>query len=220
MVIDDTPAQALEAGGTVSLLQKTQANFSTPDSPAWRDAQEYSMALSLAPPVHPSINLRYDPAAPTMPVNLRAASDDQMLFIRLRWLDTTRNIATTRDEFSDGVAVQFALEGGDTTSYMMGATTTPVNIWYWNADADQPQNLAAGGFGSTTQLDAGQLTASNIYKESGEWVVVFSRPLSQEGDHQVDLNSDNVLMALALWQGDKRQRDGLKHVSPGWVTLK
>lgn len=219
VLIDDTPVRALEAGGTVNLLQKPNADFSTPDGPAWRDAQEYSMDLNLAPPVHPSINLRYDPAAPAMPVKLRAASDGQTLYLRLRWTDTTKNIATARDEFADGIAVQFALEGGDATSYMMGAATTPVNIWYWKAGADQPQNLAAGGFGSTTQLDLGQLTASTTYK-AGEWIVVFSRPLSQEGKHQADLNSDSPLIALALWQGDKQHRDGLKHVSDGWVTLK
>ena len=219
VVIDDTPVQALETGGTVSLLQKPKADFSTPDSPAWRDAQEYSIDLNLAPPVHASINLRYDPAAPAMPIKLRAASDGQTLFLRLRWADATQNMTTTRDEFADGVAVQFALEGGDATSYMMGAAATPVNIWYWKAGSDQPQNLAAGGFGSTTQLELGQLSASSTYKESAEWVVVFSRPLSQEGDHQADLNSNGISIALALWQGDKRQRDGLKHVSPGWVTL-
>jgi len=220
VVVDDTPVEALQAGGTVSLLHKAGANFSSPDDPAWRDAQEYSMDLDLAPPVHASINLRHDPGAPATPVKIRAASDGKSLYLRLRWDDSTQNITTSRDEFADGVAVQFALEGGDTTSYMMGAPSAPVNIWYWKAGSDGAQNLAAGGFGSTTQLEPGQLTVNSTYKESGEWVVVFSRPLSQEGDHQADLNSDSVLIALALWQGDKRQRDGLKHVSPGWITLK
>ncbi|MBE9540616.1 MAG: dimethylsulfide dehydrogenase [Proteobacteria bacterium] len=220
VVVDDTPVQALQAGGTVSLQHKAGANFGSPDDPDWRDVQEYSMDLNLAPPVHASINLRYDPATPAVPVNLRAASDGQSLFLRMRWPDATQNTTTSRDEFADGIAIQFAQEGGDTTSYMMGAAATPVNIWYWKAGTDLPQNLAAGGFGSTTLLERGELTASNTFRNSGEWVVVFSRPLSQEGDHQVDLNSDSVLIALALWQGDKRQRDGLKHVSPGWITLK
>jgi len=201
------------------MLEKPGANFSSPQDAAWRDAQEYTMDLNLAPPVHASVNLRYDPDTPGLPVKLRAASDGQSLYLRLRWADSSQNTTTSRDEFTDGVAVQFALEGGDSTSYMMGAASTPVNIWYWKGGSDEAQNLAAGGFGSTTQLARGQLAVSSSYTDNGEWVVVFSRPLEQEGDHQVDLNSGNTLIALAVWQGDKRQRDGLKHVSPGWVTL-
>jgi DMSO reductase family type II enzyme heme b subunit len=152
-------------------------------------------------------------------LNLRAASDGEKLYLRLRWSDTSQDIATSREQFSDGAAVQFALGGGPSTSYMMGATTTPVNIWYWKAGSDEAQNLAAGGFGSTTRLDKGQLSASSVYRDGGEWVVVFSRPLTQMGEHQIDLTQDSLSIALALWQGDAKQRDGLKHTSPGWITL-
>lgn len=218
-IIDDTPVQSLAVGGTVSLSQQPGANFSAPGSKAWREAQEYTMDLNLAPPVHPSVNLRYDPATPPVSVNLRAGSDGEKLYIRLRWSDATQDTATSREQFSDGAAVQFALGGGPATSYMMGAPTTPVNIWYWKAGSDDAQNLAAGGFGSTTRLDQGQLSANSAYRDGGEWVVVFSRPLARDGEHQVDLTQDNLSISLALWQGDSRQRDGLKHISPGWVTI-
>lgn len=217
--VDDTPVQALAVGGIVSLSRQPGADFSTPDSPAWREAQEYSLDLNLAPPVHQSINLRYDPQTPAALVNLRAGSDGESLYLRLRWSDTTADVTTSREQFSDGAAVQFALDGGPATSYMMGAPTTPVNIWYWKAGLEQPQNLAAAGFGSTTRLAQGQLAVNSAYRDSGEWVLVFSRPLSPSGEHQVDLNDNTVAIALALWQGAAGQRDGLKHVSPGWVTL-
>jgi DMSO reductase family type II enzyme heme b subunit len=48
---------------------------------------------------------------------------------------------------------------------------------------------------------------------------VFSRPLKEEGDHQARLDGDTANLAFALWQGDQKQRDGLKHVSMGWVSL-
>ena len=99
------------------------------------------------------------------------------------------------------------------------ATNGPVNIWYWKAGLTQAQNLAAGGFGSTTTLDQAGLVSSSIYREQGEWVVVFSRPLIQPGEHQVQLDSGSASLALALWQGDQKQRDGLKHVTMGWVSL-
>ena len=217
-VVDDTPVEALQVGGSVVVL-KTAAGLGDPDSAAWREAQEYRMELGLAPPVHPSINLRYDATTPPAAVFLRAATDGERLYLRLRWPDASQNMASNRSEFADGVAVQFALGDSATTSFMMGAPAGPVNIWYWKAGQAQAQNLAAGGFGSTTALEPAGLNASSLYRDSGEWVVVFSRPLDQAGEHQVQLQSVTASIALALWQGDGKQRDGLKHVSMGWVSL-
>ena len=177
------------------------------------------MELGMAPPVHPSINLRYDATAPAVPVFLRAAIDGSKLYLRMRWPDASENTSTSRSDFADGAAVQFALGDSATTSFMMGAPTGPVNIWYWKAGQEQAQNLAAGGFGSTTPLAAAGLSSSSVYRDNGEWVVVFSRPLEQAGEHQVQLGKVPASMAFALWQGDQKQRDGLKHVSMGWVSL-
>jgi dimethylsulfide dehydrogenase subunit gamma len=156
---------------------------------------------------------------------LRAATDGKKLYLRMRWTDSSESTATSRTDFADGAAVQFALgdaaaDGSPTTSFMMGAANGPVNIWYWKAGQAQPQNLAAGGFGSTTRLDPAGLTSTSVYRSSGEWVVVFSRPLDSEGEHQVPLGNGKASLAFALWQGDKKQRDGLKHVSMGWVALR
>ena len=159
-------------------------------------------------------------AATPVPVFIRAARDGENLYLRLRWPDASKNSSTGRTEFADGAAVQFALEGGDNTSFMMGAANGPVNIWYWKAGQEQAQNLAAGGFGSTTPLDSAGLISSSVYRDKGEWVVVFSRPLNTNGEHQVPLADGRANMAFALWQGADRQRDGLKHVTMGWVSLK
>jgi dimethylsulfide dehydrogenase subunit gamma len=218
VIIDDTPVEALAVGGSMLALN-TDADLSNPENEAWRDAQEYRMDLGMAPPVHQSINLRYDPAAAAIPVFLRTGTDGRNLYLRMRWADTSQNTSTSRSDFADGAAVQFALGDAASTSFMMGAANGPVNIWYWKAGQPQPQNLAAGGFGSTTELDPAGLASSSVYRSGGEWVVVFSRPLEQNGEHQVQLDSGQASMAFALWQGDQQQRDGLKHVSMGWVTL-
>jgi DMSO reductase family type II enzyme heme b subunit len=202
----------------VELLQ-TDAELGSPDSEAWRHAREYQMDLGLAPPVHPSINLRHDPARAPMRIYLRAASDGNKLYLRLRWPDASRDAAAGRSDFADAAAVQFALEAGEATSFMMGAPNGPVNIWYWQAGNDRAQNLAAGGFGSTTRLAPGALGVSSLYRDKGEWVVVFSRPLTQNGEHEVHLENLQANMSFALWQGEDGQRDGLKHVSMGWVSL-
>ncbi|HDY82102.1 MAG: dimethylsulfide dehydrogenase [Gammaproteobacteria bacterium] len=223
VVIDNTPVEPLEIGGSISLLQAS-GDLRDPQAAGWREAQEYSMDLGMAPPVHQSINLRLDDSAAPQPIYVRAASDGKKLYLRLRWPDASENAATSRTDFADGVAVQFALgdpaaDGSPTTSFMMGAPNGPVNIWYWKAGQAEAQNLAAGGFGSTTPLDTAGLESSSVFRDNGEWVVVFSRPLLQSGEHLVNLESGTASVAFALWQGDQRQRDGLKHVSMGWVSL-
>jgi dimethylsulfide dehydrogenase subunit gamma len=218
VVIDDTPVEALAIGGSIRMLV-TDTGLENPENTRWREAQEYSMELGMAPPVHPSINLRYDPTTPAIPVFLRAATDGNKLYIRLRWPDDSENTATSRTDFADAAAVQFALGDVASTSFMMGAPDGPVNIWYWKAGQQQAQNLAAGGFGSTTRLEPAGLASMSAFRSNGEWVVVFSRNLDEAGEHLVRLGSAPANLAFALWQGDQRQRDGLKHVSMGWVTL-
>ena len=63
------------------------------------------------------------------------------------------------------------------------------------------------------------MASRGVYRSAGEWVVVFSRPLEAQGEYQVTLDQGQANMAFALWQGDQKQRDGLKHVSMGWVSL-
>lgn len=70
----------------------------------------------------------------------------------------------------------------------MGASPTPVNIWYWKAAESSPQNLAAAGFGSTTRINHGALIVESHYRDAGEWVVVFSRSIETEGEYQANLN--------------------------------
>lgn len=210
--------QALPIGGTMKVMQGEAAGLMQPDGAAWSTSAEYRVELTVAPPVHQSVNLRHTADAPVLPVFAQAASDGEVFYVRLRWADASSNETTSRSEFADGAAVQFALETGGNTSFMMGAANGPVNIWYWKAGREQPENLAAGGFGSTTALEQGELAAQSRYLD-GEWIVVLRRPLVHEGDYQVALDHLGGQMGLAIWQGEGRQRDGLKHVTMGWLNL-
>jgi dimethylsulfide dehydrogenase subunit gamma len=213
-----TSVENIQVGADINLALNREANFSSPRSASWHEIPAYAIELSAAPPVHASVNLRYDSAAPDLPVNFQVASDGERYFLRLRWSDTTDNRDSSRSNFADAVAAQFALGTGENTSFMMGGADSPVNIWYWKAGLADPQNLAAAGFGSTTKLDQEDLQVADLYKKNGEWIVVFSRPMQTNGDYQVDL-SEAVHLSLAVWQGETRQRDGLKHVMMGWVTV-
>lgn len=159
-----------------------------------------------------------------MHLYFQVARTSERLYVRLRWKDATQNRNNTVNAFSDGAAVQWALNGAD-TNYMMGSgPKKPVNIWYWRADLKAVENLAAGGFGSTTGLPEQSVSGKALYQvqrsdRDNEWQVVMSRKLVSQGKQQVKFQKNTIPMAFALWQGDEAQRDGNKRVSHGWILV-
>lgn len=192
----------------------------------WERVPEYQVWLMPAPIWHPSIGLRQEAGGAGMPLYFSAASDGARLYVKLRWADATADRVTGLDRFRDGAAVQFALNGADVTPYLMGVSGAPVNIWYWKADGDAAENLAAGGPGSTTRLDDQPLGAASAYGKAAfapenQWVVVMSRALDAEGLHmaRLDAGGEPQPLAFAVWQGADGERDGHKNASTGWVFL-
>ena len=220
-ILDVHAGQTVHASQLPERIYLRDAN--DPDDIIWARVPAYRTFLSAAPPVHPSTALRFEPKEG---VNLyfQVARTSERLYVRLRWQDPTQNRKTTVDAFSDGAAVQWALNGAD-TSYIMGSgPKKPVNIWYWRADHEQVENLAAGGFGSTTHLPEQPVTGKALYsakrnERDSEWHVVMSRPLASKGEHQADLQKGTIPVAFALWQGEEAQRDGNKRVSHGWILV-
>ncbi len=217
------PAKMIKPGDTIGIsMVESESNFGDLSSKAWHALPQYQLDLGMAPPVHPSVMLRHTPDAETIPLIFSLASDGKNFNVYIRWPDTTHNEINAYNQFSDAAAIQFALYGGEQTSYMMGTPKAPVNIWYWKGGSDLAQDLAAGGFGSTTLLDSQNVTVSSNYSENeqGEWSVVFSRPLAGDGEFQAILDGEQpIYMSFALWQGDENQRDGLKRTSANWVTV-
>lgn len=217
----------VRAGETVYATQLPEPIYlrdaNDPDDIIWVRIPAYRTLLSTAPPVHRSTALRFDPKEG---VNLyfQVARTSERLYVRLRWQDATQNHNTSVDAFSDGAAIQWALNGAD-TSYMMGSgPQKPVNIWYWRADRGEVENLAAGGFGSTTHLPEQPVTGKAVYHaqrnaRDNEWHVVMSRLLVSQGKYQANLQKGALPVAFALWQGEEGQRDGNKRVSHGWILL-
>ena len=223
----DPTVMDVHAGETVHATQLPEHIYlrdaNDPDDIIWARVPAYRTLLSAAPPVHPSTALRFEPKDG---VNLyfQLARTSERLYVRLRWQDPTQNRKSSVDQFSDGAAIQWALNGAD-TSYIMGSgPQKPVNIWYWRADRGEVENLAAGGFGSTTHLPEQPVTGKGLYEtkrneRDSEWHVVMSRPLVSKGKHQANLQKGTLPMAFALWQGEESQRDGNKRVSHGWIMV-
>lgn len=194
-----------------------------PDDSIWERIPAYRTLLSAAPPVHPSTRLRFEPQE-ALHLYFQLARTSERFYVRLRWQDPSENRNNTVNEFGDGAAIQLALNGTD-TSYMMGSDSEkPVNIWYWRADLEQVEDLAAGGYGSTTTLPEQSVVGKAVYHakqnpRDNEWHVVMSRKLDSEGEYQADLQSGTIPVAFALWQGAEGQRDGNKRVSHSWILL-
>lgn len=196
-----------------------------PDDLIWQRIPTYRTHVFPAPPVHQSVALRFDDGAMRgKHLYFQVARTSERFYVRLHWKDHTEDRTSEVDAFGDGVAVQYALNGTD-TSYMMGSgPEKPVNIWYWRADQRDVENLAAGGFGSTTLLPEQSVSGDGLYVSEqialdNEWQVVMSRPLEPASEHEVSFKQGMVPMSFAVWQGSDNERDGNKRVTHTWILL-
>ncbi|WP_111430742.1 dimethylsulfide dehydrogenase [Rhodobacteraceae bacterium DSL-40] len=216
----------IEPGDTVPVTKIPDKIFlrtiNDPDDIIWMRVPEYRVDMALAPPVHPSVEIRYSEDYPQQNLVFQLARTSDRFYVRLRWADPTKNISTERDKFRDGAAIEFS-DNDEYTSYMMGdSPESAVNIWYWHPDDNHVESLAAGGPGSITRLDEQPVTGGSAYTtgsnpDDSEWIVVMSRPLKDEGQYQVSFDRDTIPVAFAIWQGADKQRDGLKLVSADWI---
>jgi hypothetical protein len=80
-------------------------------------------------------------------------------------------------------------------------------------DRNPVDNLVAGGFGTLTASDAGELRGHGVYSD-GRWMVVYTRPFEPSGELQPVFNGDQRIdVAFAVWDGAQQERNGIKSVS-------
>jgi DMSO reductase family type II enzyme heme b subunit len=226
--VADPTVEDIDAGETIPASRIPDNIYlrdaNSPDDIIWNRIPAYRTFVTAAPPVHPSTALRFDPKQ-GQHLYFQVARTAERFYVRMLWHDDSQNQNTrnTVDEFVDAAAIQFALNGDD-TNYMMGSgPEKPVNIWYWRADREAVQNLAAGGFGSTTTLPQQPVTGKAAFRllenRDTEWHLVMSRKIDSEGEYHVGLKQGLVPVAFALWQGAEGQRDGNKRVSHNWILV-
>lgn len=88
-----------------------------------------------------------------------------------------------------------------------------------NAYSKYERVFISEGFRSMTQIRDNQAkfrTAMKYNESKGGWEAIFVRPLN---DAYTKLYSDTFPVALAAWDGEKLNRDGLKKISP-WTAVK
>lgn len=84
------------------------------------------------------------------------------------------------------------------------------------ANKKYQKSFVAKGFRSTTEIkDKSAEFMANMRWDNGQWYATLSRPLN---DAYVNLE-DAFPVAFAAWDGEKLNRDGLKHIT-GWTAVK
>jgi len=85
------------------------------------------------------------------------------------------------------------------------------------ASNDYERSFVGEGFRSMTEIkDGSNKSYSRIGYAGKGWMGTVSRPLK---DEYVNLNSAAIPVAIAIWDGDKMGRNGLKHLT-SWTAVK
>jgi len=198
-----------------------------PDDPVWAGAGEDPVQLIGTPAgLQPTEAIRNTwlgkKIGAVERVQVKAAHNGEVLAIRLEWDDPTQNDSMTdTTAFPDGAAIAFP-GAPNAVVATMGAPDAGVNAWYWRADENgSGRHVVAEGLGTTRTLDAGTVRGNGVWK-GGRWRVVITRALKVETSEKVvQLEPGQVTgYAVAVWDGDKQERGGIKGFSGEWRELR
>jgi selenate/chlorate reductase subunit gamma len=200
---------------TILVLSAAGAQAASPQAAIWRKAPATEVTLQTAFPGHVSIV----GTAGTQKLTAQAVRTPARLFVKLAWRDRTANTAIKdTDQFLDGAAVQFPVNGQAATVPFMGDAANAVNVWHWRADG-RTQNILAKGFGTSTPVPTQGLRSASVRTSDG-WEVVLSRPLRVKAEEGADLQGRRTIpIGFAAWDGDNQERDGFKAVTMEWWQL-
>lgn len=81
------------------------------------------------------------------------------------------------------------------------------------------EDLIGGGFSTlTTKKVQAEIMGNGVW-EDGTWRVAFKRSMLTKGEYDVQLKPGRIeTTAFAVWDGERKERDGMKAVST-WVQL-
>ena len=201
----------------------------SPEAPVWKGVKRLPVKLRGLQSVSGQVSI----------IHIQSIHNLEQIAFRLQWKDETPDTANSETDFyMDAVALQFsALSKFGSIYYGMGERKKPVNIWHWKADSFQKvygQSLAinkrvavnpfgekpveemnASGFGALTvqSQEDQQLMGKGMWKND-RWTVVFLRDLRTGSPFDVQFKgSVNALVAFALWDGKKKEKNANKKVS-------
>lgn len=178
-------------------------------------------------------------------VKVSTARNDTHIAIYLEWKDESIDEEYGHSAlYSDQAAVMFPIRPmEEVLPITMGAEDMPVNIWQWKAIWERQMNtkrargsraalnapasglpnrvspvedLNAEGFSTLTTQDQQDVLGKGIWRDK-VWRVVFMRVLTNSDASDVQF-PHSVQMAIAVWNGANRERNGQKGIS-SWILL-
>lgn len=129
-ILDANPATSQTTA--ITALRVDDGPGTDPTAGVWDRVPEVEVPLTAQQTAYPF-------GGGTVPaVTAQAVHDDNDLYLRVTWQDTTSDVGTDApDDFADGLAVQFPAQAASSVpAVCMGQADSGVNIWHWRADSD------------------------------------------------------------------------------------
>lgn len=150
-----------------------------------------------------------------------AVHDGTQLAFRLEWADASEDRAMGDTTLFPDAAAVLLPSAPNAPVVTMGAPGLAVNAWYWRADEeDAGRQVVAEGLGTTRTVDQELVRTRATWKE-GRWHVVIARALRIDTEEPVAQlqPGETTGYAVAVWEGSRGERAGLKSYSGNWIEL-
>lgn len=136
VVLAQGAVSAAVTGGTQPMAVTNEVPASS-DAQAWQQAPSRTVSLS-----EQQMAIPYGGGS-TEKLHVKAITNRTHTAFKLRWNDTTPDTSIARPRgYSDAAAIM--LKSGTQPPITMGATGTPVNIWYWRASWQFSNHTGSG----------------------------------------------------------------------------
>ena len=213
-----------------------------PNDPFWADSNRIqAKSIELGPQM--ITNPRW-PDPSTKSVKISGVQNGSDIALLLEWDDATlENKIEVSATHTDQAAIMFPLHPGkEVPSITMGSENEIVNIWQWrailetslnakprssdrNSRISVPSNirrspvedLTAAGFSTLTTQEEQDVLGLGRWQDK-TWRVVFKRTLVNSDNADIQFKHPTV-MAIAVWNGGNRERNGQKGIS-NWILLR
>ena len=213
-----------------------------PNDPFWADSDRFQKkTIELGPQM--MTNPKWpDPSIKS--VKISAVQNESEIALLLEWEDTTlENKIEVSAIHTDQAAIMFPLHPGkEVPSITMGSENEIVNIWQWraiweasllpesrgrnrdsriltpsNIRRSSVEDLTAAGFSTLTTQDEQNVSGHGAWQDK-TWRVVFKRTLVNSDNADIQFRYP-IVMAIAVWNGGNRERNGQKGIS-NWILLR
>jgi DMSO reductase family type II enzyme heme b subunit len=213
-----------------------------PNDPFWADSDHLQVkSIELGPQM--VTNPRW-PDPSTKSVKLSAVQNKSEIALLLEWDDETlENRIEVSATHTDQAAIMFPLyPDKEVPLITMGSENEIVNIWQWRAIWEKSlnakprridRNLKMSAFGNDRRSPVEDLTAAGYSTlttqeeqdvlgrgtwQDKTWRVVFKRSLVNSDNADIQFKYP-IAMAIAVWNGGNRERNGQKGIS-NWILLR